>query len=120
LGVEVLSATPETTAKFGTTASKGAVIVRVPDLNSPAAAAGIAGGDVITAVNDKLVIAATDLRQIIGSMVSGASVSLTIISNGETKTLVVKLGSSAGAQAASAAIRPRKVALDFSAVNLPD
>jgi putative serine protease PepD len=60
---------------------------------SPAAAAGIAAGDVVTKVGDEKVENFTDLVARIGSYAPGAQVPLTVTSGGASKTVTVTLGS---------------------------
>ncbi|MGI5128557.1 S1C family serine protease [Pseudonocardia sp. CA-107938] len=60
---------------------------------SPAAAAGIVAGDVVTKVGDTKVEDFTDLVARIGSYAPGAQVPLTVTSGGQTKTVTVTLGS---------------------------
>jgi len=61
--------------------------------NSPAAAAGIVAGDVVTKVGDEKVEDFTDLVARVGSYAPGAQVPLTVTSGGATKTVTVTLGS---------------------------
>jgi len=60
---------------------------------SPAAAAGLAAGDVVTKVGDAKVEDFADLIARIGSYAPGSKVTLTVSSGGSTKTVDVTLGS---------------------------
>lgn len=58
----------------------------------PAAAAGLAPGDVILAVDDELVTSGEDLRNLLGSSGPGAVVTLRITRDGRTRDVVATLG----------------------------
>ena len=62
---------------------------------SPAAAAGLAAGDVVTKVGDAKVDDFSDLVARIGSYAPGQQVTLTVTSGGASKTVQVTLGSQA-------------------------
>jgi serine protease Do len=66
-------------------------IVDQPMAGSPAARAGIKAGDVITSVNGKKIKNARDLARTIGMMAPQSTAKLTVLHNGEQKTLTVKL-----------------------------
>ena len=59
---------------------------------TPAADAGLAAGDVVTAVNGTKVRSSDDLRALIDARKPGEQVTLTVSRNGATKTLRVVLG----------------------------
>jgi serine protease Do len=67
-------------------------LVAEPQADGPAIKAGVAAGDVITAVNGNLVKDARDLARQIGAMTPGAIARLTIVQKGQEKTLNVTLG----------------------------
>lgn len=71
-------------------ATEGARIVRVVE-NSPAAPAGILAGDVIVQFNGKAVEDPGDLRTLIGTCKAGDTVELTLLRDGETMNVSVKL-----------------------------
>jgi serine protease Do len=66
-------------------------VVIEPQPNGPAARAGVASGDVITAVNGDAVKDDRDLMKRIADHPPGTSVSLEIVRKGERKTLEVTL-----------------------------
>ena len=86
LGVHIQSVTPNVSNSTATGPTQGAVVVDKPDPRSPAAAAGIEIGDVITAINGQSVTGASYLSQRSAAM-AGTSLPLTIIRNGKPKTL---------------------------------
>jgi hypothetical protein len=92
LGVQVQSVTPDNANALGQGRIEGVIIVQPPAPTSPAAAAGLMVGDVITALNGQSIKADTDLSQRVASTPPGTSISLTIIRKGEAKTLSVTLG----------------------------
>src|SRR5262249_45285439 len=75
-----------------TSTGSGAQIGAVQD-GSPAAAAGLAAGDVVTKVGDAKVENFADLVARIGSYAPGQQVALTVQSGGAEKTVQVTLGS---------------------------
>lgn len=90
LGVQTQDITPELAKAFGIEADQGTVVTHVvPD--SAAAEAGLKVGDVITAVDDTLLVNADSLRNSIGLMVVGQKVKLDIIRNGDKKTITAKV-----------------------------
>jgi len=64
-----------------------------PEPDSPAAAAGIEQGDVLTQINGSSLPRASDFANIISTMPPGTQVSLWILRNGQTLQLTVSLGS---------------------------
>ena len=74
------------------TAAPGALIAKV-DAGSPAAEAGLQGGDLITAVDGDAVDSSTDLVAAIRSRHPGDRVEVTFERDGASKTVEVTLGS---------------------------
>jgi serine protease Do len=66
-------------------------MVDEPQADSPAAKAGIAAGDVITAVNGTPVKDARDLARTVGMMAPDTAIKLDVIRQGEPKTVSVTL-----------------------------
>lgn len=81
LGVRVGDSTNGAGAQVGSVSS-----------GSPAAAAGLKAGDVITAVDDKAVTGADDLTAAIAARQPKDTVTLTVDRNGSTRTIDVTLG----------------------------
>jgi putative serine protease PepD len=73
------------------TSSSGAQVSAVK-ANSPAAAAGLKAGDVITAIDGVAVASADDLTAKISAHQPGDKVTLSVTHNGSTQKLVVTLG----------------------------
>jgi serine protease Do len=91
LGVQIQPVTSDIAESLGLKSVEGA-IVDSPQADSPAAKAGIKAGDVITAVNGKSFKGSRGLAQTIGNLAPGTEVKLTLLQNGESKTLNVTLG----------------------------
>jgi hypothetical protein len=75
LGVQVLGLTPELRAHFGAPEDAGVLVARVEE-GSPAAAAGIQVGDVLTAVDGKPITGPQSLAHAIREKKSGDSVNV--------------------------------------------
>ena len=90
LGVGLSELTPELRTHFGAPASAGVMVSKVLD-DSPAAVAGIAVGDVITAVNGEPIGSGGALGHKIRSREAGDSVSLEIFRDGQLQTVSATL-----------------------------
>jgi len=91
LGVQIQPVTSGIAESLGMKKAQGALVDK-PQPASPAAKAGIATGDVITAVNEKPVKGSRELAQTIGMMAPGTKVKLTLLRKGEIKTINLTLG----------------------------
>ena len=91
IGVQVQSVTSDIAEGLGLKGTEGALVAE-PQADSPAATAGIAAGDVITALNAHPVKDAHDLAKQIGSMTPGATIKLTVWRKGEEKNFSLTLG----------------------------
>jgi S1-C subfamily serine protease len=84
LGIETERLTPAVKERLGVNVDSGAVVMEVMP-GSPAAKAGLQRGDVITAINDKNVAGAEELRSAIRAAGAGKEVSLKVARGKETK-----------------------------------
>src|SRR6516165_4109559 len=91
MGVQIQAVTADIADSLGLKKAEGA-LVDEPQSGSPAAKAGILVGDVITAVDGKDVKDSRDLARRIGAMAPGSSLKLSILRNGETRTVMLTLG----------------------------
>jgi serine protease Do len=91
LGVAVGPVTPEARRALDLPAPRGALVAEVVP-RSPAAAAGIAQGDVITAFQDVAVQSPTDLTRRVAGTPPGVQVSLKVARRGGERALTVTLG----------------------------
>ncbi len=71
---------------------RGALVSAIASGDSPAAAAGLARGDVITHVGDAKIIDSAHLIRVIGGELGGATVEVRVRREGETLTFPVELG----------------------------
>jgi len=91
MGVKVQPVTPDIADSLGLKKVEGA-LVEEPTPNSPAAKAGIAAGDVITAVNGKPIKGSRELAREVGMLAPGASVKFDLLHQGTSKTVNLTLG----------------------------
>jgi serine protease Do len=101
LGVQIQPVTADIADSLGLKKAEGAMVDQ-PQPGSPAAKAGIASGDVITAVNGTPVKDARYLARKIGMMAPNTTVKLTVLQKGEIKTLDLTLGKMPNEQQAKA------------------
>jgi serine protease Do len=101
IGVRIQPVTLEIANALGMTDAHGALVDRAePD--SPAAKAGLAPGDVITAVDGKTVTDAHELARRISMMQPGTKVSLSYLHDGNSKTAEIALATLPGNTTAQA------------------
>lgn len=81
LGIQPLELTPELRRHYGAPEDAGVLVGRVVE-ESPAAAAGLAVGDVLTAVDGQSVRRPFDVRRLLGDRESGETVSLELWRDG--------------------------------------
>ncbi len=89
LGVTLLAIDEELGAYFGVKAEGGALVVRV-EKDSPAASAGMKGGDVIVAVAGKKVTGPEDVREAVSAAKDGEEIAVTVRRMKEDRELRVK------------------------------
>jgi serine protease Do/serine protease DegQ len=107
VGISVQDLTPDLASAFGLEKLQGAVVNSVLK-DSPAAKAGLQAGDVITGINQKPVRNAGDVRNHIGLLPVGESVSFTVLREGKQKELTAKVAPRvAEAGAGPRAVNPR-------------
>jgi len=91
LGVQIQPVSKDIADSLGLADEKGALVAEPQD-KSPAKAAGIKAGDVITAVDGKTVDSPKELARLIGGMIPGKSIQVKVWRDGSDKTFDVKLG----------------------------
>ena len=90
LGVSIQEVTPDLAKQFGMKESRGALVSEViPD--SPAAAAGLQSGDIITAFNGKPVDSPSTLRNTVAQTLVGMKVKVEVLRDKKTVSLEVKI-----------------------------
>ena len=107
IGVRVQPVTTDIADSLGMKKPEGA-IVDEPQAGSPAAKAGIAAGDVITAVDGKDVKDSRELARMIAWIAPGTSVKLAVLHNGQTQTKTLTLGQLPDRRQARAGDEPQK------------
>ncbi|HSM96013.1 MAG TPA: DegQ family serine endoprotease [Rhizomicrobium sp.] len=100
LGVEIQSITPEMAASMGNKTMKGAIVASVSP-GGPAAQAGMVAGDIVLAVNGKPVEDSRDLTRRVAGLPAGGNAAFTVVHDGATKTLTVKIGAKKDTQVAA-------------------
>jgi serine protease Do len=90
LGVQIKELDPEVASRLGLEKQKGVLVTKVFD-DSPAARAGLKGGEVITALAGKPVENSHDLQAAVADLPLGEPVDLTVVRDGSSRTLQVKI-----------------------------
>lgn len=108
LGVRIQPVSADIAESLGLAEPQGALVSNSEN-DTPASKAGIAAGDVITAVNGETVEDARDLAKKIGAFDPDTDVELTIWRAGKAETITVKLGTLPVEQALAATTPPEKV-----------
>ncbi len=93
LGVGVQPLSRDLAESFGMKTSDGALVTAVEN-GSPAARAGIASGDVIVGIDDRVISTPTELVQAIGNFKPGQEIVVKIWRNGKPQDINVKLAES--------------------------
>jgi serine protease Do len=91
IGAVTATLTPEEAKRLGHNLQRGAVVVRVFD-DSPAQAAGLRSGDVITAVAGRPVDSREAFSTATATLAAGQTIALTINRGGDTRTINVRGG----------------------------
>ena len=101
LGVHIQPVTEDIAASLGLEGTEGAIVARVQP-ESPAEAAGLEQGDVITAVDQAPIEDTRALSQTISAIDAGTSATLTVWRDGEFIELTAAIANAAPAKEASA------------------
>ncbi len=117
MGVQVQPVTAGIADSLGMKKAEGAMIDQ-PQADSPAAKAGIAAGDVITAVNGTPIKNARDLARTVGMMAPDTTIKLDILRKGEAKTVTLTLGKMPNEQQAKAETERAAAAKDVPHLGL--
>ena len=91
LGILVTDLTPNVAQAMKVGSDEGAIVSQV-EPGSPADKAGIQPGDVVTELDGHPVRSASNLRNVIGLMRIGQGVDLTLVRNGEKKSVHAEVG----------------------------
>jgi serine protease Do len=90
LGVMVDKVSPETAAALHIT--NGGTLIANVDQDGPACHAGLKGGDIVTAFNGKAVSGPEQFADLIHASAPGSTVTMTVVRNGKSQDMKVKLG----------------------------
>jgi len=90
LGVQMQDITPELAKAFNIESEQGAVVTRIVK-DSAADEAGLKIGDVITAIDGDRLVNADNLRNSIGLLMVGQTITLDVVRDGKHKTLKAKV-----------------------------
>ena len=90
LGVMVMSLTPELRKHFGASEDRGVLVAHV-EPGTPAAAAGIAVGDVIVEVHGKAIDHASDVLSALAGVTKGQSATIQLVRDGKPRSLQATL-----------------------------
>ena len=91
LGVQIQDVTRELAESFGMKKPQGALVSKVLP-KSPAEAAGLQIGDIITGYNKQEIISSSTLPPMVGDTKIGDNATLSVIRQGQTKDIPVKIG----------------------------
>jgi serine protease Do len=103
IGVQIQPVTQDIADSMGLKQAEGALVAD-PQIDGPAAKAGVEAGDVITAVNGQSVRDARELARIIGGFAPGSTVKLDVLHKGRAKVVSLTLGQLPNVQEAKADI----------------
>ena len=117
LGAQAQDLTPELAKAFNLEPnSRGAIVVKIIS-NSPADKAGLQIGDVVRAVNKKLIHKADDLHNTIGLLRVGTKVNLTILRNSKQLMISATISKSTQIKIDASEIHKRLSGAEFSNLN---
>lgn len=91
LGVQIQDVTRELAESFGMKKPQGALVSKVLP-KSPAEAAGLQVGDIVTEYNKQEIVSSSTLPPMVGSTKIGENATLKVIRQGQTKEIQVKIG----------------------------
>jgi Do/DeqQ family serine protease len=106
LGVVIQDLTPDLATAFNIEQGQRGVLIAQVQPNSAAAKAGIQAGDIVISADGKAIENAASLRNEIGAMRIGDTVKLTVLREGKSKTVDVKIGEPVADVANAQAIHP--------------
>jgi len=91
IGIRIQAVTEDIAQRFGTRETRGALVVE-PQSDSPAAKAGLASGDIITALNGAPVKDDREVMRTVAELPPGSAVTLGILRKGQEQTITLTLG----------------------------
>ncbi len=106
LGVVIQDLTPDLAQAFNLGDSQRGVVIAQVQAGSAAAKAGVEAGDVVISVDGKTIENAAELRNEIGAHRIGDKIKLTLLRDGSTKTVDVKIGEPQADVATTGSVHP--------------
>ena len=106
LGVQVQDLSPDLAEAFGLKQQSGAIVNRIME-DSPASRAGLLPGDIITRINGRPIKNAGDVRNQIGLLQVGDTISFDILREGKKLTLAATIEAGKEDAGAPSAVNPR-------------
>jgi S1-C subfamily serine protease len=100
LGVTIAPVTPDIAQALGIASNGGALITQVAK-ESAAARAGLQAGDVVTALNNRKMKSAAELRNAIGLLRVGDKVQIALLREGKARTVTAEIADPAAATTAT-------------------
>jgi len=94
IGVAIQNMSPELAKNLGIDQASGALVGSV-EKGTPADAAGLKAGDIITAINGGPIYGASELRNRVGLSPVGTTLELSVLRGGDTKKVKVTIGKAA-------------------------
>ena len=91
IGVQTQAVTPDIAESMGLKQARGALVAEA-EPKGPAVQAGVAAGDVITAINGREIVDSRDLARTISGMAPGSVIKLTLLRGGQESILNITLG----------------------------
>ncbi|MEY4640126.1 MAG: hypothetical protein RLZZ227_120 [Pseudomonadota bacterium] len=119
LGVQITDLTPDVVEALDLDDVIDGAVVSVVSPDSPAEAAGIQAGDIITGVNGASIVSSSDLRNTIGLLREGSEVQIELIRDQRRVTVNAEIGSAPGSQVAEGS-QPAEVSNALSGAQLTD
>ncbi len=119
LGVLIQEVTSELAESFGLDKPHGALVGQVL-ADSPAESAGVQAGDIIVGFNGKAVATSRELPPLVGRIRPGTTVDVTVIREGEEKTLRVTIEELPADPRRRAAVQSQENRLKIKVSNVPD
>ena len=105
LGVTIAPVTPDIAQALGIASNGGALITQVAK-ESAAARAGLQAGDVVTALNNRKVKSAAELRNAIGLLRVGDKVQIALLREGKARSVTAEIADPAATTTAAASTEP--------------
>lgn len=106
LGVVIQDLTPDLAQAFSLGDNQRGVVVAQVQSGSPAAKAGIEAGDIVVSVDGKVIDSAAEMRNEIGTHRIGDKIKLTLLRDGNSKTVEAAIGDPQAAVATANELHP--------------